>query len=580
MTTEYQPFRDLRSPEDLLLVRREFTRRPTAVKLPEPYFGEFCAWVTVEGTAEELLSQSGQLLWRATREGAAAWRLLITPHGYLRFEAETDPPLVCESKIPLHCFLTGNKRFRVGIAMGNYSWLLRDSEYAAEADSYGRLRLLISPTEKAPFAVCGGRENLGNPLFGPVPQGVEWQEEGVESLHGRISGFTAYQTERFEMVDPPRRRSADDVMPPIPGGGGFAPRWTAEDTIEVFGRPEFTQTTSYWFLLGVNDRSRKLRRVRLQPVWSGSANMTPTFFSSTDGRRWRRIAPERIEMCEDGTNIHMDVALTPRQAQGCLIASAIPFLETDRREFIEWATEKLGAQVEVCGKSVEGRPVELVRVAPRRGEALRHVAITCGQHSPAETMGAHVLRPMLTEARRLGLLDKIAFHLVPTVNVDCAHYGGNGLNANQRNTNRHWLHDLQPETQAVISYFESFAGDGGALDFALDLHAGGIFRNHLLMHMAAQEGEELPAKALAQQEQWRDWLETHAGLRRADGTGLAIQRLRATDYFLRRFGCPAFCLELSTCSYFDPEAGVSKPFEQRALQIVGKGLARAMAEWV
>jgi hypothetical protein len=30
--------------------------------------------------------------------------------------------------------------------------------------------------------------------------------------------------------------------------------------------------------------------------------------------------------------------------------------------------------------------------------------------------------------------------------VDCAHYGGNGLNANGRNTNRHWFEAFSPRT--------------------------------------------------------------------------------------------------------------------------------------
>ncbi|MBU0716392.1 MAG: hypothetical protein KJ964_13635 [Verrucomicrobia bacterium] len=575
MKSVYRPFRNLRKAQDLLLVAREFHRRPQALTLPgNPYFGELSAWVTVEARDTDLLSERGQLLFVGEHNDGQAWRLLITPHGYLRFEAGSA--LACESKIPLHCYLQGRQQFRLGVSINNYAWVLRNTTYAAEASAYCRVRLLIAPGKQVPLTVCGSMEKISAPLLRPVPRKIIWRDKNVPPFSGKIRGFTAYNSERFELFNNPGAHPADDVVPAIPGGGGFAARWITGDTVEVFSRPEFTQTTSYWLLLKVNDHHGRLKRLRLQPIWTGSANMTPTFFISPNGRNWRRIAPARIAMRPEGIEFEAEIALTPRQARGCYIASAIPFLDTNRREFIDWAKRNLGAQARVLGRSVQGRPVEAIIV--RSGQPQMHIAIICGQHSPAETMGANVLRPLLQEARKLKLMEKVAFHLVPTLNVDCAHYGGNGLNANCRNTNRHWFHDIQPENQAVINYFDNLRAKGVKIDFALDLHAGGIFRNHILMHMTPAKDKTLPRKALAAQEAWRKLLERHAGLRRADGWGMAIVHLRATDYFMRRFGCPSFCLELSTCSYYDPEAKVSRPFEQRALELVGRGLARTIAK--
>jgi hypothetical protein len=88
----------------------------------------------------------------------------------------------------------------------------------------------------------------------------------------------------------------------------------------------------------------------------------------------------------------------------------------------------------------------------------------------------------------------------------------------------------------------------------------------------------IPEEVLAQQGVWEERLERLAGLRQRDGWPLALQRWRATDWFYQNFGCPSFCLELSTCSYFDPVDQVSKPFEQRALTLLGQRLAATLAE--
>ncbi len=71
MAERYRPFRDLRTPEDLLLVRREIKRAPVNVRMPEAYYPEICAWVTVRCDEGELFSDEGQTLMEGTIEGAS-----------------------------------------------------------------------------------------------------------------------------------------------------------------------------------------------------------------------------------------------------------------------------------------------------------------------------------------------------------------------------------------------------------------------------------------------------------------------------------------------------------------------------
>lgn len=580
MPAPYEPFRNLRRPEDLLLVRREFSGKPRPLRLPpDPYYGELTAWLGISGGTEALFSPEGQTLFAGTHPEGQGWWLGLTPYGYLRFEARGDgQAITCESAMPVHCLFDTSRPFRLGLSLLNYAWLLRDTDYAEEAFAYNRIRLLAGPGAHEPFTVCGGVEGFQEVNLAPVPGQIVWDEPGRPRFAGRIASFAAYNTEVHDLLTG-RYRQAGQVVPPLPGGGGFAPRWIADDTVEVFAPPEFNQTSGYWFLLPIADPTGKLRRLRLRPIWRGGTNMTPAFFASRDGRRWQRVTPARVRLRENGLEYVPEIALTPREAAGCTLASAIPFLPADREAFLNWATARLGATVVEIGRSVQGRPLPVVRVGGGGEDTeVRHVAITCGQHSPAETMGAHLLRPLLQEARRNGLLRRVAFHLVPTVNVDCAHYGGNGLNANRRNTNRHWFEDIQPENRAVIDHFLGLREQGVRISFALDVHAGGTFRNHVLMPMGPSAEVPVGAEVLAEQECWQERLERLAGLRRRDGWPLGLRRWRATDWFFQTFNCPSFCLELSTCSCFDPEAGVSQPFDQRALTLLGRRLATVLAE--
>ncbi len=74
-----------------------------------------------------------------------------------------------------------------------------------------------------------------------------------------------------------------------------------------------------------------------------------------------------------------------------------------------------------------------------------------------------------------------------------------------------------------------------------------------------------------------DLLAGHAGLRRREQSQLPHGCKCAKDRFVEMFDCPAFLLELSLCSYVDPETQTTRAFSQESLNVVGRGLARAIA---
>jgi len=573
------PYRNIRTIEDLLLLREAFDSRPSELAIPAaPYPGEATLWLDMEAPVEHLFSPEGELLCAAEADaGSQGWRLSITPHGYLRFETgEGDAILRVESRVPLPSFLRDGEPFRVGVSIANASYGLRGIGYEKENVSLNRVRLYVAPRPNAELTLCGWASDFLIPDLAAAPRRLLFSDDPAPAFRGRIAGAALYNTQFIEMCAHPGLASADAVIPAIPGGGGFHARWQTDDSIEVYGRPEFGGTGSAWVYLRIADPTGRLRRVCVRSLWSGVATMNPTFFISADGDHWDRIVPERIDMRPDSVLYTVWLALSDEQAHGCYVSSAIPFLPQRRETFLEWAQSELDARVTVPGRSVEGRDIPVARIGTDHPDRF-HVVLICGQHSPAETMAAHLLRPLLEKAVRLDLLSTCVFHLVPTVNVDCAHYGGNGLNANVRNANRHWFHDIQPENQAVIDYLRMLRAQGCRVGLGMDLHAGGVWRNHVLFGFAPGD-LPLSEAVLAGQEAWVDRLERHAGLRRCEFARLPHGHKYAMDQVVSLFNCPALLLELSLASYFDPHRQATRVFAQEGLDIVGRGLARAIAE--
>ena len=247
----------------------------------------------------------------------------------------------------------------------------------------------------------------------------------------------------------------------------------------MFTRPEFCQTASYWAYLRIKDKSRKLRRLIVSMIWRGGANMSPTFFQSADGETWRRIVPRSLRIGEPSGGLYRAEFRIPKKlCKGGYLASGPVFAGKQLTELLDWAEGREHTTVAQIGESVEGRPLHAIRVGRKPdGPETKGIAVVCGQHSPLEVMGAFVIEPIIRLLlARPALLDACTFYFVPVVNVDGAWYGSNGLNANGRNTNRHWLVEVQPENQAVIDYFNHLRDIGQSIDFAVDIHAGGIFR--------------------------------------------------------------------------------------------------------
>ncbi len=581
MSKSFAAYRRINTVKDLLIVDQP-ARNGAVVHLGNaPYYAEICLWVTIRCSELDLFSDNGQTLVDATSRDGYGWRLSLSPHGYLRFEDNNPDPKerqCVDSHLPVHAVVSTEAPFKVGLCMSGGAWLYRATPYVGAKGS-ARLRLFaISGTSRC-LSEIGGDDGIDRQELNPTP---ETMALGIDSVGGhpfagQIERITAYNTCRMELFNDLARRPAPDALPLMPAGSSFEPRWVDGETIEVFTHPDFSASESYWVCLDLGMLPAACRRLRLWTAWHGGTNMTPTFFHSLNGVDWSRVIPRHVDMrTGDGRNLKVEFDVDRPLRQGGILASCPPFTEADREALLAWAGGLENTTVTRIGESVQGRPLHVIRLGRSAdGVSRSGVAIICGQHSPLEIMGGRIIRPLIEQfMTHPSLLEHCNFYVVPTVNVDCQHYGGGGMNAHQRNTNRHWMVDLEPENLACVEYFNALKGMGQKIDFAVDIHAGGVFRNHLLMPMGPGGLPPFSEEQTRQQEQWMDNLEQYAGLRKMESRVLEQQNLRATDYFHQVHGAVAFCLELSTCSYYDPARHSSRPFGPEAFDVLAMGLIR------
>ena len=239
---DYRPFRDIRGIEDLLLLRARPGAAPATVRLPDDaYYPEICAWLTLPDGAD-IFPAGGRTLLRATHSGGCGWRLLLTEHGYLRFEAEGEQGPAGDSGVPVHAALDAAQDLRLGLSIGNSGWSLRGTIYAAEASSSARVRLLAGPAEGALSHIGGLYQGLGRELAGALPVDLAPVPETLEVTEGAIE-VVAYNAEEADRIVSGAGRPAWDLLPIIPGGSSFEPRRIDERTVEVLSLIHISEPT-------------------------------------------------------------------------------------------------------------------------------------------------------------------------------------------------------------------------------------------------------------------------------------------------------------------------------------------------
>ncbi|MDP3977322.1 MAG: M14-type cytosolic carboxypeptidase [Pseudomonas sp.] len=194
-------------------------------------------------------------------------------------------------------------------------------------------------------------------------------------------------------------------------------------------------------------------------AWSGYDAV-----ASYDQVNWFRV-PSRFE---DGA---LDFAIEPSESQ-VWFAYFEPYSRARHDWLIEQALNRAGAELFACGKSIEGRDIQLLRVS-RNPQAQHKIWIIAQQH-PGEHMAEWFMEGLIErlqqrdDAELDALLQQADLYLVPNMNPDGAWRGHLRTNAAGKDLNRAWQAASATETPEVYFVQQQMRQIG--VDLFLDIH--------------------------------------------------------------------------------------------------------------
>ena len=194
-------------------------------------------------------------------------------------------------------------------------------------------------------------------------------------------------------------------------------------------------------------------------AWSGYHAV-----ASYDQRNWFRV-PSRFA---DGA---LNFDIEPEHGQ-IWFAYFEPYSRERHAQLIANAQRLSGAEVFACGKSIEGRDIELLRIS-RNPQAQRKIWLIAQQH-PGEHMAEWFMQGVIErlqqrdDAEVNALLDKADLYLVPNMNPDGAFRGHLRTNAAGRDLNRAWQSASEADSPEV--YFVQQQMRAVGVDLFLDIH--------------------------------------------------------------------------------------------------------------
>lgn len=227
-------------------------------------------------------------------------------------------------------------------------------------------------------------------------------------------------------------------------------------------RPDRAAAFRHWFHFrvdGARGRPIRLRLVDLATTsypegWEGFAAC-----GSSDGVSWARL-PTTYAAGE------LQIDVVPA-SDALVVAAFAPYPYARHRALVARAAERCA--VEGVGRSVEGRPIEVLTV----GRGPVPVWVVARQH-PGETMAEWfvegLLDRLLDDADPLAaaLRGRATFRIAPNLNPDGTVHGNLRTNAVGTDLNRSWVDpapDRAPEVRAVLD-----AMDRTGVALALDVH--------------------------------------------------------------------------------------------------------------
>lgn len=322
-----------------------------------------------------------------------------------------------------------------------------------------------------------------------------------------------------------------------PGGDLDGCRFKSHDSVELTFRPEDRSVDDAfsWFSFRVTAKEPGEVKIRMR-FPDSYARFWPKI--SHDGKSW--TPAEATAVRRNWSKKSMTLVLTSGES-----ATWVSAQELLTQSFYDQWLEELAAHQDILtadiGKSVEGRPVTLVKTANKR-EAI----ILLGRQHPSEVPGAIAMRVFVdtlladTDLARK-FRERFTLLIVPLVNPDGVANGHSRHNAGGTDLNRDWGPFTQPETQSIAGLLEAVDKLKMKPRLMLDFHATKYTDSLLFYTQLAKDETDPPNFATNWLSSARSRLPDFAFVHDPRPTS---EQPNTKGYFYTRYGIPSFTYEL------------------------------------
>lgn len=268
-------------------------------------------------------------------------------------------------------------------------------------------------------------------------------------------------------------------------GNGENFRRIDDHTYQFTMRPDTNSDDKQWFCFRID--GAKGRTIEMQLVDTTSCNV-PAFWNRTrpvvshdNGKTWQRIA-------ECGVHDYKSCVYTfsvNAESDNTLVASHYPYSFTDHEQRISQWKSHPSAQHEIIGKSVEGRPIDLLKISEARSNEVPVIWITARQHA-AESPASFAIQGFLDyllsdDSRAIALRKNAQIYAIPMINPDGVFAGNYRDNIKGINLNRVWNcadNESSPEVKCITDKVGEVVKAGGKFEVFIDFHADSYAHEH------------------------------------------------------------------------------------------------------
>ena len=259
---------------------------------------------------------------------------------------------------------------------------------------------------------------------------------------------------------------------------------------------------------------------------------------SDDGLTWRRADEDAVSISKSRKNMELVIDVSER---GTWVSAQEILTAGYYEDWLEQLAVHDDFSVSVIGKSVNGRPIHLVKTANKP-----EVVILLGRQHPAEVPGAIAMREFVdtvagdSELAR-AFRERFTVMIVPLLNPDGVAKGHWRHNARRTDLNRDWGPFTQPETQSVANLLTGLEELNMRPRLMLDFHATKFTESMLFYTQRDQDATEPHDFANIWLQRVRERIPHYDFIHDPRPTS---EQPNTKGYFYTRYGIPAFTYEI------------------------------------